>query len=76
MKTIKSSIGEEKMKKKVWLGETKCDFCKKECENILIDGESKFGPWAVFCEDCHSKFGTELYQKYRKNGEEFVKTGE
>lgn len=62
--------------KKIWFGQKKCDFCKKEITEILIDGASKFGPWAVFCEECHSKFGTKIYQKYRKKGEEFEKVGE
>lgn len=62
-----------------WMGSKVCDFCHKDIDDILIDGKTMMGPWAVMCEECHSihgypTFATGIGQKYKKNSEgDFVK---
>lgn len=57
-----------------WVGSKNCDFCKKECAHILIDGKTIYGPWAVMCHECYNEYGVglgvgkgQLYEK-NKNG--------
>lgn len=58
---------------KKWLGNTKCDICGKECEEVLYDAAIRLGPWAIMCEDCFNKFGKGLGigigQEYVMNNE-------
>lgn len=63
------------MAKKVeWTGSKTCDFCGKECEKDLYDGQTTWGPWAVMCTDCFFKHGTGLgtgsgqHYKQKKDG--------
>jgi hypothetical protein len=47
-----------------------CDICKKEDCNPIIDGATRFGPWANMCEKCFGKVGIGLGegrgQRYEK----------
>lgn len=66
-------------KRKTWIGKTACDLCGQECVQMLIDGATKMGPWAVMCRYCHSNWGMrlgtgrgQLYVK-AEGGTDFVK---
>lgn len=65
---------EEKVKK--WYGDTKCDFCHRDCGKTLYDGMTGMGPWAVMCEPCFHEYGVGLGlgkgQKYKKVGDEYI----
>lgn len=65
---------EEKIKK--WYGDTKCDFCHRDCGKTLYDGMTGMGPWAVMCEPCFHEYGVGLGlgkgQKYKKVGDEYI----
>lgn len=60
-----------------WMGDTKCDFCHKECGNTLYDGKTDMGPWAVMCDMCFHDhgvgLGTGMGQQYKKVGSDYVK---
>lgn len=36
-----------------------CDFCHVE-PDILIDGKTVYGPWALMCQKCHMEVGVGL----------------
>lgn len=59
------------MKKTIWYGSNACDFCGKNCGEILYDGKTKFGPWATMCQKCFHENGTGVGlgkgQKYKFN---------
>lgn len=63
----------------LWSGETDCNFCHKPCGDVLIDGATKYGPWAVMCMDCrvihaYPGYGTGKAQMYERNAAgEYVK---
>ena len=67
-------------RKKIWMGEHTCNLCGKECKDVLYDGATKMGPWAVMCRECMANFGVGVGagkgQEYWKNSEtgEFEKT--
>lgn len=59
------------MKKQIeWCGNTNCDFCKQPCGDVLYDGKTQGGFWAVMCDKCFNIFGCGLGigigQKYNK----------
>ncbi len=62
-----------------WMGSKTCDFCHKDIDDILIDGKTRIGPWAVMCSNCHIRFGYPTFgkgigQKYKKNSDgDFIK---
>lgn len=61
-----------------WHGNTRCDFCGKECQHDLYDGKTIWGSWAVMCKTCFRKNGEGLGkgrgQRYRKQEDDaFVK---
>jgi hypothetical protein len=60
-----------------WFGDTKCDFCHKECGKTLYDGMTDMGPWAVMCQQCFRMHGVGVGpgkgQKYKKVGSDYVK---
>ena len=64
----------------VWMGDTECDFCHKECGKNLYDGKTDMGPWAVMCDKCFRTHGVGLGagrgQKYKKVGDDYVKVPE
>ena len=59
------------MSKKVyWLSAVNnCDLCGTPHFNVLVDGKTKMGPWALMCLKCHAanggKLGLGLGQKYQ-----------
>lgn len=64
--------------KKTWNGNTTCDLCGRELTTELVDGQTRFGQWAVMCPKCHKAHGVGLGQgrgqKYVKDAEgDFVK---
>lgn len=66
------------MRKKIWMGSTKCDICGEELTKTLIDGRTSNGSWAVMCPKCHKihgvGLGTGKGQKYVRDTEgDFVK---
>ena len=66
------------MRKKIWMGSTKCDICGEELTKTLIDGRTSNGSWAVMCPKCHKVHGVGLGtgkgQKYVRDTEgDFVK---
>lgn len=36
---------------------TTCQICDKENLKEIVDGRTKFGPWAWMCTDCHKEHG-------------------
>lgn len=38
----------------------RCDLCKKICEITIVDGKTKYGPWAWMCRHCHDVHGVGL----------------
>lgn len=73
--TVDQDKPEENVKK--WYGDTKCDFCHRDCGKTLYDGMTGMGPWAVMCEPCFHEYGVGLGpgkgQKYKKVGNDYVK---
>lgn len=75
---VLESKQEKKPKPVMWLGEKKCNICNETCVDVLIDGRTIYGPWAVMCVACHKSkgvgIGTGKGQQYREseNGD-FVK---
>lgn len=64
-------------KEKVWTGETKCNICGKEIEDLLYDCKTICHNWAVLCPVCWSKYGLNIGQKYQKDESgRFVKIGD
>ena len=53
-----------------WIGDTECDFCKKECATTgyLYDGQTMYrGSWATMCATCypiHANLAG-IYKKYK-----------
>lgn len=45
-----------------WMGSKPkaCQICGLLLKEVFIDGRIKAGPWAIMCEDCHSKMGAGL----------------
>lgn len=60
-----------------WLGHQYCDICGFEKPNVLIDGRTTDGPWALMCGNCFDIYGaglgTGLGQKYVKQGDKYIK---
>ena len=72
------------MKKRVtWTGKTQCDACgfdtkHEEGDGVLYDAQDQLtDTWGVFCSQCFRELGcrvgTGLGQKYRWDGEEWIK---
>lgn len=40
-----------------WMNSTECDFCHKKESPAWYDTKTTYGPWALTCEDCYSKYG-------------------
>ena len=62
-----------------WYGSTDCQFCGTSLKGqVLIDGKTKFGPWAVMCEPCFKVNGLGLGigkgQRYRPEGKTHYKS--
>lgn len=68
--------------RKEWLGDTRCDFCGKECGKELYDARTRFRAWAVMDSECFAKCGVGLgtgygqrYEKDEKSGKYFKVEG-
>lgn len=63
---------------KTWMGGTVCDMCHKECKDVLLDGRTNLGDWAVMCRKCHKTYGvgigTGKGQLYTLTDGKWVKT--
>lgn len=59
------------MKKKIWMGSTKCDVCGSGDLNVIYDARTRMGCWATLCDSCYKRYGVGLEtgngQKYIKN---------
>ena len=51
-----------KEKRRKWLGEMRCSFCRRELATFpwFVDGKTKRGPWAAMCPKCFYEHGTGL----------------
>lgn len=56
-----------------------CDICGEDIADEFVDGVTRYGGWAIMCPICHSSIGNGLGmgkgQRYRKQGNEFIKIG-
>jgi hypothetical protein len=45
-----------------WMGTTpvKCGCCTRDPKKFFVDGKTRFGPWAIMCEECFPQFGRGL----------------
>ena len=45
-----------------------CDICSSECNDAIVDGATRMGPWATMCNRCAMSvglgFGTGRGQRY------------
>ena len=45
---------------KLWIGETTCNYCKKERPKHIYDAPTVHGPWALMCTTCYRRFGVDI----------------
>lgn len=63
-----------------WTGATICDFCGKDARQVgktFIDGQTRYGPWALMCNSCYilegiNKLGPGYGQAYDSKTREKV----
>ena len=63
-------MGKERVE---WLGGRRSDVSGRVCEEFLVDGRTRGGPWAVMTVDEHARLGVGLGvgrgQLYKRDGE-------